>query len=75
MIEVIFEMLEEYIDGEINYIKSEIGCGRYDKEDIKDLSWLENMTKEEKTKIATSVANDNELEEIIKELIHYYLYH
>ena len=69
------DTIEEYIENEKNYIKEDIECCGWNKELEKDLVMLNNLTKQDIENITQKVNNDNELQDKINELIHYYLYH
>lgn len=69
------EIVEKYIENEINYIQRKEDCTSLDKSDISDLYMLQNMTKEEKEKIVENVIDDEELYYKLRETIHYYLYY
>lgn len=72
---VMFDIVENYIENEINYIKSKEDCTSLDKYEIADIYMLENMTIEDKNKLVNQILDDNELNEKLNETIHYYLYH
>ena len=72
---VMLDIVENYIENEINYIKSKEDCTTLSKEDISDLYMLENMPSADKWELVNSILNDNELNEKLNETIHYYLYH
>ncbi len=72
------DIVDNYIEGEILFIKEELGRtsdAEYIKDMVKDLDKLENMTSEDKGEIVDNLLADGELEDKINELIHYYLYH
>ena len=71
---VMLDIVENYIENEINYIKSKEDCTTLSKEDIGDLYMLENMPSADKWELVNSILNDNELNEKLNETIHYYLY-
>ena len=70
-----FDIVDNYIENEINYIKSDETCSGLTDADIEDIYMLQHLTPNQKQEIADNVLNDLELEEKINELIHYYLYH
>lgn len=70
-----FEIVDNYIENEKDYIKQDMEISGYDKDLLLDLNMLENLTPNEKQEIANNVLRDGEIEEKINELIHYYLYH
>ena len=65
-------IVKDYIENEIDYIKSKEDCTSLDKYDINDLYMLQNITEDEIKEIAENIIDD--LEEQINETIHYYLY-
>ena len=73
-------MVEDYINGEIQFINDEIALCEKDNrtEEIKqlqnDLKMLENLSLEDITKIANR-SFDDELKAKINENNHYYIYH
>lgn len=67
--------VDEYIENEIDYIKSDIQhCGA-NSGLLRDLNMLENMSDEAKENIVLNILNDDELFNKLYESIHYYLYH
>ena len=70
-----FEIVDNYIENEKEYIKQDMETCGHDKDLLLDLNMLENLTPNEKQEIANNVLQDGEIEEKINELIHYYLYH
>lgn len=74
------QMVEQYINGEIQFIYDEIALCEKDNriEEIKqlqtDLEMLENLSLEDVIKIADR-SFDDELKAKIDENIHYYIYH
>lgn len=74
LVDYIYEIVDTYIDNEIDYIKRKEDCTSIDKYDINDLYMLENITPNEKMEIANKVVGDFDLEEKINEMIHYHLY-
>lgn len=70
-----FEIVDNYIENEKEYIKQDMEISGHDKDLLLDLNMLENLTPNEKQEIANNVLQDGEIEEKINELIHYYLYH
>lgn len=71
----IYEIVDAYIDNEIDYIKRQIDIEGREKDFLADLLKLENMTPNEKMEIADKIVGDFDLKEKINELIHYYVYH
>lgn len=71
----IFDIVCDYIDNEINYIKQDMEVSGYSKDLLKDLNMLEDLSYDKKTEISKMVVEDGELGNKINELIHYYLYH
>lgn len=69
------DTVEEYIENEKNYIKKDIECCGWNKGLEEDLVMLNNMTKQDIENITQKVNDDDELQDKINELIHYYLYH
>lgn len=72
------DIVDNYIEGEILFIKEELGRTsdtEYIKDMVEDLDKLENMTSEDRGEIVDNLLADGELEDKINELIHYYLYH
>ena len=70
--------VEEYINNEINYIEGEIDYvdAETNKKAYKeDLDYLKGLSENKIQEITSKVTYDSELEEKIKDLIHYYLYH
>jgi hypothetical protein len=63
------DIVRDYIENEIDYIK---GSAPLDEYDIRDLYMLQNMSDEQINEIADNVYD--ELEDKINELIHEYLY-
>lgn len=67
--------VDEYIENEIDYIKSDIQhCGT-DSGLLRDLNMLENMSDEAKENIVLDILNDDELFNKLYETIHYHIYH
>jgi len=70
------DWVNDYIENEKEYIKS---CMEEDKQNIEgyknDLDYLENLTEQDIEEISYKVSYDDELENKINDLIHYYLYH
>lgn len=71
----IFDRVCDYVDSEISYIKQDMEVSGFSKELAKDLVMLDNLDCEDKTEITKLVVNDDEFDDKIRELIHYYLYH
>lgn len=75
------EMVKEYIENEKQYINEDIESNKkYNNwrtiEDLKeDLKNLENLEDEDIEDITQKVNDDEELQDKINELIHYWLYH
>lgn len=70
-----FEIVDNYIENEKDYIKQDMEISGHNKDLLLDLNMLENLTPNEKQEIANNVLQDGEIEEKINELVHYYLYH
>lgn len=69
-------MVSDYIDNEIEYIKQDIENEWTNKEDLqKDLKYLENLTDKNIEEITQKINDDEELQDKINELIHYWIYH
>lgn len=66
------QIVRDYIENEINYIKSDETCCGLDDGDIKDIYMLEHLSNKKIKEIAINVYYD--LEEQINEAIHDYLY-
>ena len=69
------EKVENHISGDIMYIEEEISNNRATTSELDDLYYLKHLTDEEIQNIANRLLNDDELENKINELIHYYLFH
>lgn len=67
-------LLNNYIENDINFIKSTIDKKGYSLGVLEDLYYLENMTKESKEKIIQDLLNDDELIDTLNECLHHYLY-
>lgn len=74
LVNYIYEIVDAYIDNEIDYIKRKEDCSSISKEDIKDLYMLENITPNKKMEIADKIVGNFDLEEKINELVHSELY-
>lgn len=70
----IYDIIDDYIQNEINYIKRKEDCTSLSKYDCMDLLRLENMNSNEKMEMALKIVENDSLHERINELIHYYLY-
>ena len=66
------DKVEEFINGEINFISDEIARGCDPMDFVDDLHRLKNLDTDE---IAQKVYDDMELQSYINETIHYYIYH
>lgn len=75
MKELMKERVEDYINNDIIYLKNEISVCGYHKNELDDLHYLENITDEEIEDIVNKILNDDELNNKVNELIHYYLFH
>lgn len=73
--ESLLVIVDEYIENEIDYIKSEIKTCANDSSLLRVLNYLENINNEEKENIALDILSDDELFNKLYETIHYYLYH
>ena len=69
------DMVDEYIENQIQYTKNELELCGTSKSMLYTLSYLESMTDEQKETIVEKVLNDDELYNKIDETIHYYLFH
>lgn len=75
------DMVEEWVDAEIMFIKEDISNEPNNKEHLqRDLYKLNNLTDEDKMLIAKKVMDDITLEndninDEINDNIHYYIYH
>ena len=64
------DMVKEYIENEIEYIDNYgLEC------DKQDIEYLNGLTDEDIEEITQKVNDDEELQDKINELIHYWLYH
>lgn len=72
---VIWDIVNDYIENEIDYIRRKEDCTSLSKEDIRDLYMLENISNPDKWELVYSILNDTELNNVLNETIHYYLYH
>lgn len=75
MKDYIYEKVCEYVENEINYIEKEMSISGYGKNDLRDLLMLKDINEIDINEIVEKVLEDGELEELINDLIHYYLYH
>lgn len=77
MREYLYDYVENYIQNEIDYIKRENDVCGFDKGRFGDLLSLEvlNQSTQEKNKIVDKIMADNDLEQTLNEVVHYYLYH
>lgn len=75
------DRVSDYIDNEIEYIKSDIENNKkYNNwrtiEDLEeDLNYLKNLSESDIENITQKINDDEELQDKITELIHYWLYH
>lgn len=74
MREDLYDMVDNYIENEINYIQRKEDCMSLDKSEIADLYMLENMTDEDKYKIVDSIMTNYDLEETVDNMIHEVIY-
>ena len=74
MREKLYDIIDNYIENEINYIKADETCSGLDDSDIKDLYMLQNITDEDKYKIVDSIIINYDLEETIDNMIHEIIY-
>lgn len=66
----------DYIDNEIDYIKQDMDIEYSNKEDLQqDLDYLEQLTEKDIEEITQKINDDEELQDKITELIHYWVYH
>ena len=69
------DRVSDYINNEIDYIKSDMEISGYSKGLLQDLQYLENLTENDIKNITQKINDDEELQDKITELIHYWLYH
>lgn len=70
------DMVSEYIDNEIDYIKQDMKDTLSNNEDLQqDLEYLESLSDSDIENITEKINNDEELQDKITELIHYWVYH
>lgn len=70
------DMVSEYIDNEIDYIKQDMENELNNKDDLQqDLNYLEDLTENDIEDITQKINDDEELQDKINELIHYWIYH
>lgn len=75
------DMVKEYIENEINYIQDDIENNkkynnwRTIKDLEEDIKYLKELSQEDIKEITQKVNDDEELQDKITELIHYWLYH
>lgn len=74
MREKLYDIVDNYIENETNYLLKEMACCGYSKRDLQDVSMLENMTEEDKYKIVDSIIINYDLEETIDNMIHEIIY-
>lgn len=75
MRDYIYERVCEYIEDEIDYIEKEMSLRGFGKDDLRDLLMLKDITEVDINEIVEKVVEDNAINDIINETIHYYLYH
>ena len=75
------DMVSDYIDNEIDYIKCDIETHkkyndtRLVKTLQQDLDYLERLSDSDIEEITQKINNDEELQDKISELIHFWVYH
>ena len=69
------DMIDVYIESQIQYTKNELELCGTSKSMLNTLSYLESITDNQKETIIEKLLNDDELFNKIDETIHYYLYH
>ena len=69
------DMVYEYIENEKNYIKQDMLTSGFSKDLLLDLNMLENLTENDIEDITQKINDDEELQDKITELIHYWIYH
>lgn len=74
MREDLYDVVDNYIENEINYIQRKENCASLGKSEIADLYMLEKMTDEDIYKIVDSLMTNYELEETINNMIHEIIY-
>ena len=69
------ELVEGYINAEVDYLKREEEFCGFDKRRDASRIMLEYLTDEDIEKLTNKVLDDKELNDKFNETIHYYLYH
>lgn len=70
----LYDMITDYIENEINYIKKEMSiCGESESE-LSDLMMLLNLTEEDVKEMVDFIIVDYRLEETIDNIIHESIY-
>lgn len=70
----LYDMITDYIENEINYIKKEMSiCGESESE-LSDLMMLLNLTEEDVKEMVDFIVVDYRLEETIDNIIHESIY-
>ena len=69
------ELIEDYINAEVDYLKREESICGFDKGRYADMIMLESVSDEDIDKLTDKILDDNELNNMFNETIHYYLYH
>lgn len=70
------DMVSDYINNEIDYIKQDMENELNNKDDLQqDLNYLEDLTENDIEDITQKVNDDEELQDKITELIHFWIYH
>lgn len=70
----LYDMIIDYIENEINYIKKEMSiCGESESE-LSDLMMLLNLTEEDVKEMVDFIVADYRLEETIDNIIHECIY-
>lgn len=77
MREYIEDRVNDYIQDEIDYIKREEEACGFDRGRFGELLSLEILkdSTQEKNKIVDKILDDNDLEQVLNEVVHYYVYH
>lgn len=75
MEDYIKDRLEDYIQNEIDYLKREEEISGFDRDRFRNLLMLETLNNKEKEDIVDKIMGDNDLEQTLNEVTHYYLYH
>lgn len=77
MREYIEDRVETYIQDEIDFLKREEETCGFDRGRFGDLLSLEILkdSTQEKDKIVDKILDDNDLERVLNDVVHYYVYH